>query len=175
MKQMFTVLLALFLSLGASAKSSSDSKGMQDEINRKTYHELVMIPQLTIFDNLSFKVDGSTVTLLGQVRTAVIKGEAENAVKKIEGVEHVNNQIQILPPSPTDDRLRRQLARALFSDSQLFPYSLGAYPPIHIIVEEGHVALEGMVNNQSDKDVAGIRANGVPGVFSVDNDLRVAR
>src|SRR5262245_3897519 len=171
---MFTALLSLSLSLGANAQSSSGGKSLSDRINREVYHELVLIPQLTIFDNLSYKVDGSTVTLMGQVRNAVIKGEAENADKKIEGVEHVNNQIEILPISSTDDRIRRQVARALFSDPRLFPYSLGALPPIHIIVKAGHVALEGVVNNQTDKDTAGIRANGVPGVFAVENNLRVA-
>jgi osmotically-inducible protein OsmY len=155
------------------ASSSAADARMQDRISREVYHELVMLPQLTIFDNLSYKVEGSTVTLMGQVRNAVLKDEAGSAVKKIEGVQRVDNEIQILPPSPNDDRIRREVARAIFNDDRLFPYSMGSVPPIHIIVNGGHVTLEGNVNSQGDKNAAGIRANSVPGVFSVQNDLRV--
>jgi len=113
------------------------------------------------------------VTLMGQVRNAILKSSAESSVKKIEGIGTVTNQIEVLPPSSSDDRIRRQVAHAIFSDDRLFPYSMGALPPIHIIVKNGHVTLIGTVNNQADKNTAGIRANGVPGVFSVQNDLRV--
>jgi hyperosmotically inducible protein len=157
----------------AEPQSSSGSQKMQDRITREVRHELVMIPQLSIFDNLAYKVEGGTVTLLGQVRNPVIKDSAERAVKGIEGVQRVDNQIEVLPLSPNDDRIRRQVARAIFNDSRLFQYSLGAVPPIHIIVKGGHVTLEGVVDNQGDKNVASIRANGVPGVFSVTNNLQV--
>ena len=174
------VMVALALAGGSLAKtvpadpqSSSGNQKMQDRITREVRHELVMIPQLSIFDNLAYKVDGSTVTILGQVRNPVIKDSAERAVKGIEGVQRVDNQIEVLPPSPNDDRIRRQVARAIFNDSRLFQYSLGAVPPIHIIVKGGNVSLEGVVDNQGDKNVAGIRANGVPGVFSVTNNLQV--
>jgi len=145
----------------------------QDRIVREVRHELVMLPQLSVFDNLSYKVDGSTVTLLGEVRNAILKDEAQAAVKHIEGVEQVNNDIEILPLSFSDDRIRRQMARELFRDPRLFEYSLQAVPPIHIVVKNGHVTLEGVVRDQGDKDVAGIRANSVPGVFSVQNNLQV--
>jgi hyperosmotically inducible protein len=174
------VMVALALAGGSLAKtvladpqSSSGNRKMQDRVTREVRHELVMIPQLSIFDNLSYKVDGGTVTLLGQVRNPVIKDSAERAVKGIEGVQHVDNQIEVLPLSSNDDRIRLQEARAIFNDSRLFPYSLGAVPPIHIIVKGGHVSLEGVVDSQADKNVAGIRANGVPGVFSVTNNLQV--
>src|SRR5262249_8772419 len=157
----------------ADPQSSSGSQKMQDRITREVRHELVMIPQLSIFDNLAYKVDGGTVTLLGQVRNPVIKDSAERAVKGVEGVERVDNQIEVLPLSPNDDRIRRQVARALFNDSRLYQYSLGALPPIRMIVKGGHVTLEGVVNDQGDKNVAGIRANTVPGVFSVTNNLQV--
>jgi len=134
---------------------------------------LVTLPQLSIFDNLAFKVDGETVTLTGQVRNPILKDSAEKVVKDIEGVKGVNNKIEVLPPSPNDDRIRRDVARAIFNDDRLFRYSMGAVPPIHIIVNRGHVTLEGVVANQADKDAAGLRANGVPGVFSVQNNLRV--
>ncbi|HKD14050.1 MAG TPA: BON domain-containing protein [Candidatus Angelobacter sp.] len=147
----------------------------QDRIARDVRHELVMLPQLSVFDNLSYKVDGSTVTLHGEVRNAVLKDEAQAAVKHIEGVEQVNNSIEILPVSFNDDRIRRRMAREIFRDPRLFVYSLQSVPPIHIIVKNGHVTLEGVVRDQSDKDVAGIRANSVPGVFSVENHLQVER
>ena len=155
-------------------QSSSGQTRMQQRIDREVYHRLIMLPQLTIFDHLAYKVNGSEVILMGQVRTAFLKDAAASTVKKIEGVEKVKNEIEILPPSPNDDRIRRQVARALFNDERLFPYSLGAVPPIHIIVKGGHVTLMGEVNNQTDKNEAGIRANGVPGVFSVKNNLQVA-
>lgn len=155
------------------SQSSAADQRMQERISREVYHELVTLPELSIFDNLSYKVDGSTVTLMGQVRNAVLKDEAQQAIKRIEGVQKIDNQIQILPPSPNDDRIRRQVARAIFNDDRLFPYSMGSVPPIHIIVNGGHVTLEGVVNSQGDKNEAGIRANSVPGVFSVQNNLRV--
>lgn len=154
-------------------QSSAGNQRMQERITQSVYHQLAMLPQLSIFDNLSYKVNGSTVTLIGQVRNAVLKSEAEDAVKHIEGVETVNNQIQILPPSPNDDVIRREVARAIFNDNRLFPYSIEAVPPIHIIVNGGHVALDGAVNSQADKNEAGLRANSVPGVFSVKNNLKV--
>jgi len=147
----------------------------QDRIVRDVRHKLLMLPQLSVFDNLSYRIDGSTVTLLGEVRNPVLKDEAQAAVKHIEGVEQVNNNIEILPVSFNDDRIRRQMARELFRDPRLFEYSVQSVPPIHIIVKNGHVTLEGVVRDQGDKDVAGIRANSVPGVFSVENDLQVER
>ncbi len=169
--------------IGAAQEPAGNSSGaaqnvtgpqrMQDRISREVYHELVMLPQLTIFDNLQYKVDGSKVTLMGQVRDAILKDSAEKTVKHIEGVDSVNNQIEILPASSNDDRIRREVARALFNDERLFRYSMGSVPPIHIIVKGGHVTLEGVVDSQGDKNEANIRANGVPGVFSVDNHLQV--
>ena len=161
---------------GATSQGATGPQRQQDRITREVRHELVMLPQLTIFDNLEYKVDGGKVTLMGEVRDPVLKGEAQSAVKKIEGVEQVDNRIDVLPPSPNDDRIRLAVAHALFGqDSPLFRYSMGALPPIHIIVKNGHVTLEGVVNNQSDKDLANVKANGVPGVFSVDNHLVVQK
>ena len=190
MKKIFALILGAAMALGTVALAQSSGQGsqsmqpsgmrspdadqrMQQRITREVHHELAMLPQLSIFDNLAYKVDGNTVTLLGQVRNAVLKDEAEHAVRHIEGVEKVNNQIEILPPSPNDDRIRQQVARAIFNDSRLFPYAIQSVPPIHIIVKGGDVSLEGVVHDQGDKNDAGIRANGVPGVFSVQNNLRV--
>jgi hyperosmotically inducible periplasmic protein len=152
---------------------ADDQASSQTRIYRNVRHELVMLPQLSVFDNLAYKVDDGTVTLYGQVRNAALKNEAASVVKKIEGVESVNNQIEILPVSSNDERIRRREARAIYGYGSLFHYSLGTLPPIRIIVKNGNVALEGVVDNQTDKNVAGIRANGVAGVFSVTNHLQV--
>jgi hyperosmotically inducible protein len=176
MRRILHWILALGFTAGtvlAGAQETQGDQRMQDRINREVRHELVMLPQFSIFDNLAYKVDGNTVTLFGQVRNAVLKDEAQNAVKHIEGVEKVNNQIEILPPAPNDDRIRRQVAHAIFNDPRLFQYAIQSTPPIHIVVKSGHVSLEGMVRSQGDKDAAGMSANGVPGVFSVQNNLQV--
>ena len=145
-----------------------------DRIVKEVRHELVMLPFYGVFDNLSYSVapDG-TVTLQGQVARPVLKSDAENAVKRIEGVEKVVNNIEVLPTSNNDDRIRRAVYRAIFGNDVLSQYQLRAVPPIHIIVNNGHVTLEGVVSREMDKTVAGMQANGVPGVFSVTNNLRV--
>jgi len=126
-----------------------------------------------VFDYIAFKVEGFTVTLLGEVARPSLKSDAENAVKHIEGVEKVDNQIEVLPPSPMDDGLRRRLFRAIYGYPSLEKYAMGVQKPIRIIVKNGRVALEGVVDNDADKNVAGLRANGVPGIFSVTNNLQV--
>ena len=145
-----------------------------DRITREVHHELVMLPFYSVFDDLAYKVDGDTVTLFGAVSRPTLKSDAENAVKKIEGVEKVINNIEVLPVSPNDDRIRRAVYRAIYSQPGLDMYSLRAVPTIHIIVKNGNVTLTGAVANQGDKDRAGIAANGVPGIFSVKNDIQVS-
>ena len=157
-----------------SPAANSGAKA-QDRITREVRHELVMLPYYGVFDNLAYKVDGYTVTLMGQVTRPTLKSDAENVVKKIEGVEHVKNEIEVLPPSPGDDRIRRAVYRAIYGDTVLNRYALQAVPPIHIIVKNGNVALEGVVATEADKNVAGIRSNGVSGVFAVANNLRVEK
>ncbi|HZE80635.1 MAG TPA: BON domain-containing protein [Candidatus Polarisedimenticolia bacterium] len=153
--------------------TSSTNQRIEQRLSGEVRHELNMIPQFTIFDNLAYRVDGKTVTLVGQVRDAIVKDSAEARVKHLEGVERVDNQIEILPASFNDDRIRRRVARAVFNDPRLFNYGIQSVPPIHIIVKNGHVNLEGVVRTQTDKDDAFIRANGVSGVFSVENNLQV--
>jgi hyperosmotically inducible protein len=173
-------LLCLCASLIASsmtilpAQAQSKVQASQDRIAREVRHELVMLPYYGVFDNLAYRVDGSTVTLMGQVTRPTLKSDAENVVKGIEGVERVNNQIVVLPLSPMDDRIRVAVYRAIFSQPGLDRYAMQAVPPIHIIVDNGKVTLEGVVDNQGDKDRANIQANGVGGVFSVVNNLQVA-
>lgn len=177
MKRLFSWISAATLAAGlvpaAYALPPADDQTSQARIYRSVRHELVMLPQLTIFDNLAYKVDDGAVTLYGQVTNSVLKDEAASAVKRIEGVESVSNQIEVLPASFNDERIRRREARAIFGYDGLFRYSLGTQPSIRIIVKNGNVTLEGAVGRQADKDIAGIRANGVPGVFSVTNHLHV--
>jgi len=138
-------------------------------------HALIMLPYYSVFDNLAFKVDGRTVTLLGQVSNSALKPDAERAVKKIEGVEKVVNNIEVLPPSGSDDRIRRAVYRSIYSYGPLFKYANMSVPPIHIIVKNGNVDLEGVVDGEGDKNAAGIRAKLVPGIFQVTNNLRVVK
>jgi len=145
----------------------------QDRLVREVRHELVMLPYYGVFDNLSYRVDGGTVTLMGQVTRPTLKSDAENVVKRIEGVERVVNNIEVLPVSPSDDRIRLAAYRAIYGFPSLNRYALNAVPPIHIIVNNGKLTLEGVVANQGDKDAANIQANSVPGVFSVTNNLQV--
>lgn len=143
-------------------------------INKEVRHELVMLPYVDVFDNLAYRVDGNCVTLVGQVTRPILKTSAEQVVKNIDGVDKVDNQIEVLPVSFHDDRLRRSLYRAIYGFSSLNRYALPVIKPIRIIVKNGNVTLEGVVDNQADKNIANIRANGVHGVFSVTNNLRVA-
>src|ERR1043166_7778084 len=146
-----------------------------DRIVKEVRHELVMLPYYNVFDNLAFKVDGATVTLLGQVSRPTLKSDAERVVKGIEGVEKVVNQIQVLPVSPNDERIRLAVYRAIYGQTSLQRYGLQAVPPIHIIVNNGNVTLEGVVASEADKNIANVQANGVPGVFGVKNNLRVEK
>jgi hyperosmotically inducible protein len=150
--------------------------GSSDEsrIAREVRHQLVMLPYFGVFDDLGFTVNGGTVTLLGEVTRPTLKSDAGNVVKRVEGVTEVVNNIEVLPLSPNDDRVRRAAYRAIYGDSVLSTrYGFQALPSIHIIVKNGNIRLEGVVANEADKNIAGIRANGVNGAFSVVNDLRV--
>lgn len=150
--------------------------GPADEANvtRQVRHQLLMLPYYTIFDDLEFQVNGGTVILTGEVTNPVLKSDAENVVKRVEGVTNVVNKIEVLPLSPMDWDIRRAVARAIYGDPTLSTrYGFQALPSIHIIVKNGHVRLEGVVANQMDKQIAGMRANSVPNVFSVENDLQV--
>ena len=145
-----------------------------DRIVKEVRHELVMLPFYGVFDNLAYKVDpDGTVTLLGQVARPTLKSDAEKAVKGIEGVEKVVNNIEVLPTSINDDRIRRAAYRAIYGNSVLSQYQLRAVPPIHIIVKNGNITLEGVVARQMEKQIAGMQANGVQGAFSVTNNLAV--
>jgi len=149
------------------------SPEVEDRLIKEVRHKLVMLPYYSVFDNLAFRINGRTVTLEGQVVNPVVKSDAQNAVKHIEGVDKVVNNIEVLPPSPMDDRIRRQVYRSIYSYGPLFKYGHMAVPPIHIIVKNGRITLDGVVDSEADKNLAGMRANQVPGTFQVTNNLRV--
>ena len=166
--------LALSLSAGATTSEPISDQGMA-RIQKQVRHELNMLPYATVFDYMSFTVDGNgIVTLDGEVTNPVLKSDAANVVKRIEGVERVDNKIQVLPVSFFDNGLRLRLYRTIYS-GPLQRYSLGVNKPIRIIVENGHVKLVGVVDSEMDKNIAGLRANTVPGIFSVDNQLKVVK
>jgi hyperosmotically inducible protein len=146
---------------------------MGADLVKEVRHELVMLPYYGVFDNIAYRVDGPKVTLFGQVRQPKLKSDAEKAVKSIEGVNMVENEIEVLPLSPSDDSTRVAVYRAIYSRSALERYQLSSVPPIHILVKNGDVTLEGVVATEGDKDIAGIAANGAGGVHRVVNNLRL--
>ena len=157
----------------AQNNSNVSQRGLE-RITKEVRHELVMLPFYGVFDNLAYKVDpDGTVTLMGQVARPTLKSDAERAVKGIEGVTRVVNNIEVLPTSINDDRIRRAVYRAIYGNEVLSQYQMRAVPPIHIIVKNGNVALEGVVARQMDKQIAETQAKSVPGVFSVTDNLRV--
>jgi hyperosmotically inducible protein len=174
----FAIVLAIALTitaLPAWAQQGDVPQKAVERMQKEVRHELVMLPFLTVFDNLAYKVDGYNVTLLGQVTNPTLKSDAEKAVKRIEGVEKIDNQIEVLPPSPMDDGLRQRLYRAIYGYPALQRYAMPVLKPIRIIVKNGNVTLEGVVDSEADKNIAGMRARGVHGSFSVTNNLVVAK
>jgi len=173
--------LVLFVSLLTLVNATANSQEAPREptakaeqrIIKEVRHELLMLPYFGVFDFIAFKVEGYNVTLLGQVVRPTLKSDAENSIKHIEGVEKVDNQIEVLPTSMMDDRLRHRLFRAIYGYPPLEKYALGVQKPIRIIVKNGRLTLEGVVDSEADKNLVGIRANGVSGLFSVTNNLQV--
>jgi BON domain-containing protein len=160
----------LLLAVPAAMFASGKTPRTLDEQVR---HELVMLPYYNVFDNLSFRVDNGTVTLLGQVTDPVVKDDAGRAVKHLEGVTAVRNEIEVLPLSGFDNQIRRATYRAIYGFGPLQRYGWPVQPSIRIIVKNGHVTLEGVVANAADRSLAFVRANAVPGVFTVTNDLKI--
>jgi hyperosmotically inducible protein len=159
-----------------SVQNALASERGMERLDKQVKHELNMLSYVNAFDYLTFTVDAdNNVTLSGEVTNPVLKSDAGKVVKRIEGVEHVNNQIQVLPVSPMDDGLRVRLFRTIYGYPTLQKYGLGVNMSIRIIVDRGHVTLMGVVDSEMDRNIAGMRANGVPGIFSVDNQLRVVK
>lgn len=173
MKPIFqSIAFAAALAL-ASVPMFAGNGNVPQDLTAQVRHELVMIPYYSVFDNLSYRVDNGVVTLMGEVTQPVVKNDAERSVKRLAGVTQVIDNIRLLPLSSFDNRIRMAEYRSIYGFGGLYRYGMGTQPSIHIIVENGHVTLVGVVNNQTDKSTANIRANAVPGVFSVTNDLRV--
>jgi len=172
------VLLAMtigLLSIPVAVRAQDQEPKAQQNMIKEIRHQLVLLPWYSVFDNLSFRIEGSKIILMGQVVRPTLKPDAEAAVKGVEGVSSVQNDIEVLPNSPMDNQIRRAVYRAVYSEPGLSRYALSAVPSIHIIVKNGNVTLEGVADNDTDKNLAGLRANGVPNVFSVKNNLVVSK
>jgi hyperosmotically inducible protein len=178
MRKATFALAALLLISGTPSKAQQTSQAVRNQnsgnaLMREVRHQLLLLPYYSVFDNLEYGVNGTTVVLKGQVTQPFIKSDAEKAVKGIEGVTNIQNQIEVLPLSTMDDQTRHAEYRSIYGFASLQKYGEGALAGIHIIVKNGHVTLVGQVISQADKDAAGLRANTVPNVFSVTNDLMV--
>ena len=175
MKMCKVLLTAILGAVVVNVQAAPASEKAQTRLAKEVRLEILMLPYFDVFDNIEFRVDGTCVTLLGHVTQPTLKRDAENAVKEIEGVEKVTNEIEVLPLSPNDDRLRVALYRAIYGFAPLQRYALPVIKPIRIIVKNGNLTLEGVVDSEADKNMVKLRANGVSGVFSVINNLRVER
>lgn len=149
--------------------ASGSTRSIEDQVRKK----ILKLPRYEIFDAISYKVTGDTVTLSGKVRNAVNKGDAERSVKKIAGVGRVVNRIEVLPLGSFDEEIRTRLYYTLARSGGLSRYLWTANPSVRLIVDRGHVALEGYVSTRGDYNTMNILAHGVPGVFSVTNNLVV--
>lgn len=158
-----------------TAQPSKSGEKIPDSLSRELHHQLHTLPFYSVFDYLSFSLSGDTVTLTGQVLRPTLKTHAEAAMKSLEGVRTVVNNIEVLPQSPTDDELRRNIYRAIFEDSELAKYAVQTVPPIHIIVKNGAVTLTGTVDNEADITLAARETNKVPNIVSMHNALSLHR
>jgi len=170
-----TFLVAATLVATAVAADKGNAKALTGaDLEKGVRHGILMYSNYTLWDDISFRIDNGNVELLGAVSQPYKKTDLERIVQRIPGVASVTNEIKVLPLSPQDDRLRLQVARAIFRDPILSRYGMGAVPSIHIIVDNGHVTLTGAVNNTVDKQVAGMRASGAGLSFGpVINNLTV--
>ncbi|MGD0932480.1 MAG: BON domain-containing protein [Candidatus Korobacteraceae bacterium] len=147
----------------------------QAKIAKAINHNVIMLPYYGIFDSLSYQLQGRTVILTGEVTNPSLKPDAERAVKKVEGVDKVVNNIEILPPSPIDQQIRERVRKTIYSYGPLFKYSRDPNPPIRIIVKNSRVTLEGVVDSEGDKNLCTLRVNQISSVLSVTNNLRVVK
>jgi hyperosmotically inducible periplasmic protein len=176
LKNRITMLLAIFLIAGTTIASPKDNaQAYNTQLHKQIRKELVTLPYYGVFDNIAYRVDGSTVTLYGQVIRPSTRKDAERRIADIEGIERVVNKIEVLPLSPFDDDIRRQAYYTIFNTSSLYRYAMGTNPSIHIVVNRGHITLEGVVANEMDSQLAYMAARTVPGAFSVTNNLRSER
>jgi hyperosmotically inducible protein len=174
---MFAVaILCALLSAAGDAQVVQQKDARTRRVENEVRHELLALPYYGIFDNLAFRVEpGGMVRLLGQVVRPTLKSDAEARLKGIPGIEKVINDIEVLPVSPNDDRIRIDVARNIYRTETLERYGFQVNPSIHIIVKNGNVTLEGVVDNEADKNIAALKTREVGGVFDVKNNLTVAR
>ena len=159
----------------AMAQRSRIVETTNPQLAKQVRRELVRLPYYGVFDNLAYSVDGRTVTLYGQVVRSSTRSDAVNRVKRLDGVSRVVNNIKVLPLSRFDDEIRARTYRSLARTGGLYRYLQGGNPSLHIVVDNGHVTLEGVVANNSDRALANMAARQVSGVFSVKNNLRTDR
>jgi hyperosmotically inducible periplasmic protein len=167
------ILAAAYMLTWPVAFTQGNEDSSRNPIAEEVRHQLITLPYYTVFDNLDFRVAVDTVTLLGQVTRPVLKSAAERAVEQIKEVGRVYNQIEVLPPSTEDDRMRLAVYGATYAQPNLSQYATQAVAPVHIIVERGNVTLEGTVDMSMDKAEFFTQTSGVPGVVSVTDRLRV--
>lgn len=168
---LWSCLLVVLLS--GTVMQAQVSEVSREQMIDEIRSALIKLPYYGVFDYLEFSLDGRTVTLQGYATRTSVKKDAEAAVHEVKGVEEVVNNIEMLPLSSSDDQIRRAVYRAVYGTPALQRYGVGANPPIHIIVKQGNVWLEGVVSNENDKNIAGIQANGVGGTFTVKNNLQI--
>ena len=172
----FFASLALAVTAAAAVPADQTVRPVNyEQVSKKVRKELVTLPYYGVFDNLAYNVEGGTVTLYGQVVRPSTRKDAERRVSRIPGVTRVVNRIEVLPLSSFDDSIRVATYRTLYQTGGLYRYFMGANPSIHIVVNRGHVTLEGVVANEGDRRLAQIAASGVSGAFSVKNNLRTER
>ena len=168
---------ALLLTAGIAGASNGPDAAAQssdEALAKQVRHQIVTYPHYTIWDDISFRVNRGNVLLVGDVNQPYKKSDLQKIVAHVPGVVSVNNQLKVLPLSNMDDRLRLQVARAIYGDPSLSRYGMQALPPIHIIVDNGHVTLTGVVSTSMDKQVAGVRASTVGLSFGpINNNLQV--
>lgn len=176
------VMLTGLWTAGAGEVSAQDKTGQmtaekarRTPVERRVRKEILGLPYYGVFDAIGYQLNGSVVVLNGYVLRPLTRDDAEEAVRDIAGVERVENNIEVLPLSPSDDRIRTRIYRELADTPGLFQYLLGANPAIRIIVKNGDVKLEGFVDAEMDKNLAGLRAREIFGVFGVENNLRVLK
>ena len=170
----FLMAAALVATAGAAGKESPSGPRTDADVAKSVRHEILMYPNYTLWDDVSFRVQNGSVELLGAVNQPYKKSDLQRIIQHVPGVAAITNEIKVLPLSPMDDRLRLQVARAIYRDPTLSRYAMGAVPSIHIIVDNGHVTLTGAVNSNMEKQIAGMRASGAGlGFGPVVNNITV--
>ena len=169
------IFLVLVLTLSASSVLAQKMDDTRTNLREKATKEILKLPYYGVFDAIKLKIEGDTVTLLGQVMNPTTKEDAENAIKKLDGVKTVKNEIKVLPLSRFDDNIRYKVWQSIANKGSLYRYLLGTNPSMRIIVKDGRVSLQGFVNTKGDYDLAYIAAREVPGTFAVENDLEISK